>query len=168
MTIHLNRADLAAHMGVTTVTIDNWRKAGMPVVTRGSRGIEWAFDLPAVIKWYTDEKVKQAMGDAPDDLQEIEKRTASAKMQRAELELGKARGEVAPIREFERAQAKAFAQIRANVMNVPQRVVIQLLGETDEAKFKDVLRKELTLALVAAAEAELTLADDDGAEDADE
>ncbi|WP_290872047.1 terminase small subunit [Aquabacterium sp.] len=168
MTINLNRADLATHMGVTPVTIDNWRKAGMPVVQRGSRGVEWVFDLPAVIKWYTEEKVKQAMGDAPTDLTEIEKRTASAKMQKAELELAKARGDVAPIREFERAQAKAFAQVRANVMNVPQRVVIQLLGETDEAKFKQTLRAELVLALQAAAEAELTLADEDEAVEEEE
>lgn len=168
MTIRLNRADLAAHMGVSTVTIDTWRKEGMPVVTRGSRGIEWAFDLVAVIKWWGDKKVQQAVGDTPTDIVEIEKRTASAKMQKAELELAKARGEVAPIREFERAQAKAFAQVRANVMNVPQRVVIQLLGETNETTFKDVLRKELTQALVAAAEADLTLEDDDAVDDADE
>lgn len=161
MTIHLNRADLAAHMGVTTVTIDNWRKAGMPVVQRGSRGIEWVFDLPAVIKWWGQQKVEQAMGDAPTDLAEIEKRTASAKMQKAELELAKARGDVAPIRDFERAQAKVFAEIRANVLNVTQRVVIQLLGETNEAAFKEKLRNELVMALQAAANAELTLEDDE-------
>jgi hypothetical protein len=50
-------------------------------------------------------------------------------------------------------------------MNVPQRVVIQLLGETNETRFKEVLRAELTLALQAAAEADLTLADEDDAEE---
>jgi phage terminase Nu1 subunit (DNA packaging protein) len=162
MTIKLNRSDLAQHMGVTTVTIDTWRKNGMPVLQAGSRGVEWSFDLTAVIKWHVLQKVKEAAGDAPDDLAQIEKRTASAKMQRAELELAKARGEVAPIRDFERAQEKAFAEIRSNVMNVPQRVVIQLLGETNEAVFKKKLKAELTLALQAAAEADLTLEAPDG------
>jgi phage terminase Nu1 subunit (DNA packaging protein) len=86
----------------------------------------------------------------------------------AELELAKKKGEVAPVRDFERAQAKVFAQIRANVMNVPQRCVIQLLGETDETIFKDKLRKELTLALQAAAEADLTLEDEDEDAEGDE
>lgn len=157
MTIKLNRADLAAHMGVSLVTIDVWRKEGMPVLERGGPGKQWAFDLPAVIRWWGDRKATQAVGEAPTDLNEIEKRTASAKMQKAELELAKARGDVAPIRDFERAQAKAFAEIRSNVMNVPQRVVIQLLGETNEAVFKKKLKAELVLALQAAADADLTL-----------
>ena len=160
MAIKLNRSELAQHMGVTTVTIDTWRKNGMPVLQAGSRGVEWSFDLTAVIKWHVSQKVKEAAGDAPDDLAQIEKRTASAKMQSAELALAKAKGEVAPIRDFERAQAKVFAEIRSNVLNVTQRVVIQLLGETDEATFKSKLRAELVLALQAAADAELTLADD--------
>lgn len=157
MTIRLNRAELAHHMGVSTVTIDTWRKDGMPVLQAGSRGIEWAFDLTAVIKWYADKKVREAEGKAPDDLAQIEKRTASVKMQRIELQLAKERKEVAPIADFERAMAAAFAEIRTNIMNVPQRVVIQLLGETDEATFKKKLKAELTLALQAAAEADITL-----------
>lgn len=161
MGVKLNRADLAAHMGVTTVTIDNWRRDGMPVLVKGSRGVEWQFDLAEVIKWRLDKARAEAAGDAPDDLAQIEKRTAQAKMLTAELELAKKRGEVAPIRDFERAQAKVFAQIRANVMNVPQRCVIQLLGETDEATFKEKLRKELTLALQAAADADVTLEDEE-------
>lgn len=160
MGVKLNRAELAKHMGVSVVTIDAWRDDGMPVDVRGDRGVAWQFDLAEVIKWRIDRAKDAAQSDAPDDLQQIEKRTAAAKMLKAELELAQARGDVAPIREFERAQAKAFAEVRANVMNVPQRVVIQLLGETNETRFKQVLRDELTLALQAAAEAELTLADE--------
>lgn len=157
MAIHLNRADLAAHMGVSLVTVDTWRKEGMPVFERGGPGKQWVFDLPAIVKWYGERKANQAAGEAPTDLTDIEKRTATAKMLKAELELAKARSEVAPIRDFERAQSAVFAEIRSNVMNVPQRVVIQLLGETNEQQFKAVLRTELTLALKAAADAQLTL-----------
>jgi phage terminase Nu1 subunit (DNA packaging protein) len=160
MGVKLNRAGLAEHLGVSLPTIDRWGKEGMPVVQRGSRGVEWVFDLAEVIRWRVDRAARDAADDAPDGLDEIEKRTAAAKMLKAELELAQARGDVAPIREFERAQAKAFAEVRANVMNVAQRVVIQLLGETNETRFKEVLRGELTLALQAAAEADLTLADD--------
>lgn len=164
MGIKLNRAGLAEHLAVSLPTIDRWVKDGMPVVQRGSRGVEWSFDLAEVIRWRIERAKEDAAGDAPDDLAEIERRTAQAKMQMAELELAKKRGEVAPIADFERAQAKAFAEIRANVMNVERRAVIQLLGETDEAKFRAALRKELALALQAAAEADLTLEDEDADE----
>lgn len=165
MTITVNRTDLAASFGVSLVTIDTWRKEGMPFVERGGSGKQWSYDLAACIKWFGERKAQQAAGDAPTGTEEIEKRTATAKMLKAELELAKARREVAPIRDFERAQARAFAEIRTNVMNVGQRVVVQLLGETDEATFKRKLKAELTLALQAAANADLTLADD-GDEDA--
>jgi phage terminase Nu1 subunit (DNA packaging protein) len=165
MGIQLNRADLAAHMGVSLPTIDTWRREGMPVVRVGSKGVQWAFDLAEVIKWWGDRRAAAAAGDAPKDLDEIERRTAQAKMEMAELDLAKKRGEVAAIRDFERAQAKAFAEIRTRVMNVPQRVVLQLIGCTDETEFKTKLRAELTLALQAAAEADLTLADEENDEE---
>lgn len=158
MGVKLNRSGLAEHMGVSLPTIDRWAKDGMPVVTKGGRGIEWVFDLGDVIRWYAQRQA-EAAGGAVDDLAEIEKRTARAKMETAELALAEARKLVAPIREFERAQAAVFAEIRTNVMNVPQRVVVQLLGCTDEVEFKQKLRAELTLALEAAANADLTLDD---------
>lgn len=167
MSVHLNRSDIARHMGVSLPTIDRWVKEGMPVVERGGRGVQWLFDLPDVIRWWGDRRAKDAAGDVPDDLAEIEKRTAKAKMLQAELALARDRGEVAPIRDFERAQAKVFAEIRANVMNVAQRVVVQLLGESNEAVFKQKLKAELALALQAAADADLTL-EDDGESDADD
>lgn len=166
MGVKLNRAGLAEHMGISLPTVDRWVKEGMPVMQRGARGVEWAFDLAEVIRWWGDRKAEAAAGKI-DDVAEIEKRTARAKMEQAELALAKDRNLVAPIRDFERAQAAVFAAIRANVMNVPQRVVIQLLGESNEAVFKQKLRAELTLALETAAKADLVLADDDEETEAD-
>ncbi|QPB08614.1 terminase small subunit [Burkholderia phage Mica] len=139
----------------------------MPVMQRGARGIEWSFDLADVISWYARRQA-EAAGGAVDDIKEIEKRTARAKMEQAELALAEAKGLVAPIKEFERAQAAMMAAIRQNVMNVPQRAVLQLLGETDEATFKRKLRAELVLALEQAAAAELAPPDDEQDEDGDD
>lgn len=82
-------------------------------------------------------------------------REQKAKTELTELELAERKGEVALIAEFERAQAMVFAAIRANIMNVPQRAVLQLLGETDERAFKEKLKAELVLALETSAEEEL-------------
>lgn len=161
----VTRTGLAEVFGVSMPTVDSWVRAGCPVVKRGSRGVEWQFDTAAVIKWREQKAAADAIGETPADEAELRRREQRAKTERAELELAKARADVAPIREFERAQAAVFAEIRSNVMNVPQRVVVQLLGETDEIVFKQKLRAELALALEAAAEADLVLTDEEETDD---
>lgn len=164
MATRFNRAETAAHMGVSVTTLDRYVREGCPVVQRGSRGVEWAFDLPDVVRWYGNKRAAETASDAPTDIEAVELRTAQAEMSIKELALAKARGEVASIREFELVQSKAMASIQARVMNVPQRVVMQLLGETDETKFKDVLANELREALESAADDDISLEDDsDGA-----
>jgi phage terminase Nu1 subunit (DNA packaging protein) len=162
----VNRQELSQAMGISLPTVDRWIRDGCPVKQRGAKGVAWEFLLPDVVAWWGNRQ-REAAGGAVDDIKEIDKRTARAKMEQAELALAKERGLVAPVREFERAQAAMFAAIRTNIMNVPQRVVVQLLGETDEATFKQKLRAELTLALDTSANAELAL-DDDENEDGDD
>lgn len=165
----VTRAGLAEIFGVSLPTVDLWRNAGCPYVKRGGRGVEWQFATADVAAWLRDRAIKDATGDDGEKTKtdEIERRTKLAKMRQAELDLATALKEVAPIRDFERAQAAAFAQVRANVMNVTQRVVVQLLGETDETIFKAKLNAELKLALQAAAEADLVMAEEpeDGQDD---
>jgi phage terminase Nu1 subunit (DNA packaging protein) len=165
----VTRAGLAEIFGVSLPTVDLWRNAGCPYVKRGGRGIEWQFATADVAGWLRDRAIKDATGDTKTDEAEIDRRTKMAKMRAAELELAKALKEVAPIQDFERAQAAAFAEIRSNVINVTQRVVVQLLGETDETTFKAKLNAELKLALQAAADADLVVAEDpeDGQDDDD-
>ncbi|AWM87364.1 terminase small subunit [Microvirga sp. 17 mud 1-3] len=161
----VTRSGLAEVFGVALPTVDGWVRNGVPVVTRGGRGRQWAFDTADVAAWLRDKAVAEATGDTQADEAELKRRKLQAETTKAELELAKARGDVAPVREFERAQAAAFAQIRANIMNVPQRVVVQLLGETDETQFKTKLRAELALALQESATADLVMADDEEADD---
>lgn len=161
----VNRTQLADVFGVSMPTVDAWVRAGCPVVQRGTRGVEWKFDTPTVAKWRADRAVADATGDQQQDEAEIERRTKRAKMLQAELELAKARSEVAPVRDFERAQAARYALIRANCMNIPQRAVLQLLGETDESTFKRKLSEEIVLALETAAGAALEIPAEDDTEE---
>jgi phage terminase Nu1 subunit (DNA packaging protein) len=161
MTRFANRAEAAELMGVNPTTLDRWVKEGCPVAERGSRGVEWKFDIPALVKWWGDRRAAQAAEDEPGDMMEIELRTKRAQMLKAELELAKAKGEVGAVREFELVQSKAMAAVRARVMNVPQRVVMRLLGETNETTFKARLTEELRNALESAADEDLTLDEDE-------
>lgn len=162
----VTRSGLAEVFGVALPTVDGWVRAGCPYITKGGRGKQWEFDTADVAGWLRDRAVSDATGGQVTDEAELRRRKLQAETSKAELELAKAKNEVATIRDFERAQAAVFAEIRTNVMNVPQRVVIALLGETDETIFKQKLRAELALALEAAATADLVMADDD--DEADE
>ena len=151
----VTRQALADVFGVSLPTIDAWVRKGCPFVEKGGRGQEWQFNTAQVSKWLRDRDVEEATGGIPDDFETLKCRKMLADAQLAELELAERKGEVALIAEFERAQAMVFAAIRANIMNVPQRAVLQLLGETDERAFKEKLKAELVLALETSAEEEL-------------
>lgn len=160
----VNRAELADAMGVSLPTVDRWVKEGCPIKVRPRKGVPAQFVLGEVVSWWGARERENATGGATTDEAELRRRKLAAETGTAELEFARARGEVAPVAEFEKATARLMAAIRANVMNVPARAVLQLLGETDEATFKQRLRAELTLALEQSALVEFDL--DDEGEDA--
>lgn len=163
----VNKAELCSIMGVTPPTVDGWVRNGCPIKKKGSRGVAATFNTADVMTWLRDKAREEASGTTLADEGELKRRKLAAEAEKAELELAKAKGEVAPVREFERATASLMAVIRQNVMQVPGRIVMQLIGCTDETEFKTKMRAELVLALESAAEDDLSL-DDDEELDADE
>jgi len=160
----VNRAGLAAAMGVSETTVDRWVKEGCPIKTRGGRGRSHEFNVPDVVNWWGARERENAAGRDTSDEKELRRRALIASTGEAELRFARLKNEVADIAEFERAQAKFAAAVRANVLNVPARAVLQLLGETDETAFKRKLRAELVLALEQSAQADIDLDDDDDTE----
>lgn len=161
----LNRAEAAEFFGVALTTVDQWMRHGCPVERAAKRGESHKFNSADLARWLREQAVEQATGQTTADEAELKRRKLQAETGKSELEFAKARGEVAPVYEFERAQAKMMAVIRTNIMNVPARAVLQLLGERDETVFKTTLRAELILALEQSAAAEFELDDDDVVED---
>ena len=157
----VTRQGVADIFGVSLPTVDSWIRSGCPFLRKGGRGQEWQFNTSHVSKWLQDRAVDEVTGDIPDDIEALKIRKAKAETELAELELAEKRGEVALISEFERAQAMAYGTIRTNILNVPQRAVLQLLGETDERVFKEKLKAELILALETSAESDLDDEDDE-------
>jgi len=160
----VTRTGLAEVFGVAMPTIDSWVRAGCPFVQKGGRGVEWQFDTAAVARWREQKAVADATGDTIVEEAELKRRKLQAETTKAELELAKARGEVAPIREFERTMAAMMAAIRQNMRNVVPRAELQLLGETDSAAFKKKLLAEIDLALTQSANAEPDIEDDEEAD----
>ena len=163
----VNRSALADFCGVSMPTVDDWVRRGCPVVERGGRGREWKFNTADVLTWRMQCVAEEAAGKKPASMDDLRRRTLAATTEMAELDLAKAKGVVALVDEFERVQAGRFALIRSNLLNVPARAAVELLGETDESRFKRVLRSEISDALDRAAREAVVLDEDDDAGDGD-
>lgn len=152
--------ELAKILGVSTRSIREWANNGCPIEKRGRKGdgVGHQFKTSDVINWLKDRAASEAVGNNPDaqSAEDAKRRKLVADATLAELELAKAKGLIAPLDQIERVMANAFAEVKVNMRNIPHRVVMQLLGETDEVRFKEVLTSEIDQALTALAELELT------------
>lgn len=156
----VSKTELAEFYGVSATTIEHWIRVGCPFITRGGKGLAWSFSTADVYNWRLDRMREEMTGKGGADEAELKRRLALAKTETAELELAKARAEVAPVDQYAKAWIKAFAEIRANMRNIPGRVVTQLIGETDETRFKSVLLAEIDQALEGCASIDLISEED--------
>jgi phage terminase Nu1 subunit (DNA packaging protein) len=144
-TTTVNDSTLAALLGISTRRIRQLVESGD--LTRTGRN---EFQLGAAIR----ELLDHASGDGANGALMRERvRATKAAADLREIEVAKARGEVARVQDFERVQAHTAMLVRTNMLNIPSRAVLRLMGETDETRFKRALREEIVAALHAAYEA---------------
>lgn len=163
----LTLAEIADFFGVSIPTVSGWVRNGCPYITKGDKGRAWEFDSAAVATWIKDKAVTDATGESQASDKELDRRKRLAATELAELELAKAKGELAPLDQVERMVAKAFAEVRAGMRNIPQRTVSMLIGETDERLFKTKMMAEIDEVLKSLDSASLLDGYDDEA-DSDE
>lgn len=157
----VNRSGLSEVFGVSLPTIDEWVRRGCPVVERGGRGRQWQFNTARVRSWREEVVREEATGVQVVPADELKRRKLEAETEMAELDLERARDLVAPIEQIERAMAKAFGEVRANMRNVlPSRLARRLVGETSETRIKAAVLEEVDLALEALADDTLINEDD--------
>ncbi|APG47305.1 terminase small subunit [Phaeobacter inhibens] len=166
---NVNRTELAEINGVSMPTVDDWVSRGCPVIQHGARGRAWIFNTADVRSWRDDDIRAQTSHTGNASKSELLLRKLAAETEQAELDLAKAKEQVVPVEQYERALTKAFGEVRAGLRNVlPQRAARRLMGESDETRFKDVLREEVDHVLEALAdrdlveESDIALADDEG------
>lgn len=136
-------ADLSQLTGLSSRRIRQLVESGR--LTRAGRN---RYQLAEVFMALVEE---MSGGDKASELTAERVRKLRAEATLAELELAKQRGEVAPIEEFQSVWANRFTIIRANMLQLPQRVVTMLIGETSERRFKQVMTEEIKQILTAAA-----------------
>ncbi|MBZ6381122.1 terminase small subunit [Sphingomonas sanguinis] len=148
MALEVSDADLAALFGVTPRHVRGLAQDGkFAKIGRNS------YHLGDALRGFLESK--KTSDSAAKRLIEERARKLSADADLAELNLAKAKAEVAPIAEFERVQGQLYSLVQANMLNVPSRVSMQIVGSTDEAHIKAVLRDEIISALKQAADAKI-------------
>ncbi len=152
----VNRVGLSEIFGVAMPTVDQWVRHRCPVVQRGGRGREWTFDTAVVARWLRDKAAEEAAGEAVTDVEEWKRRKVAAEAQREELRLAAEKKLVAPLEQMERNLARLFAEVRANLRNLPSRTASLLVGETDERRYKQVLLREIDQVLEGLASLDLS------------
>lgn len=152
----LNTSELADHYGKHRQTIMAWVRQGMPYLKKGGRGKEWVFDSTAVAEWREEQAIINATGGGDFvDEDELKRRKLAAETAKAELDLAKAKSEVAVVEDIQKGLARVFAEVKANMRNIPGRVAGRLIGEEDETRIKKVLISEIDQALEALASSSL-------------
>lgn len=146
----LDRTQLADFLGCSLPSIDQRVRRGMPYRTRGARGRQWEFDSADVVLWEKDAAVKNAIGDVDKaDEVELKRRKLAAETTIVEIEAARSRGQVADLKEVERAWSGLFAAFQSRMMQIPARVAASLVGESSETTIKEVLLDEIREALTA-------------------
>lgn len=124
------------------------------VIPKAERGrYELAPAVQGYIRYLQDRSHRGS--DSPIDYHVEKARLTKAQADTAEIELAKARADVASVAQIERNLSGLFAEVRSNLRNVPDRVVSALIGMTDEREFKTILLREIDLVLTALAESDV-------------
>ena len=169
----VNRAELAEVFGISLPTVDTWVRIGCPFDQRATAGKGWIFDTADIARWREGRAAEEASGEELQDESALRRRKLKAETMTAELELAQKQALVAPLDQVERALTRVFAEVQSNLRGrLVVRLVTQLIGETDERKFKAVALAEIDTVLESLADldvmAEEAEADSDAVEVADD
>ncbi len=149
----MTAVEVAELLDVTEKTIRNWMNAnGLPFKQSSGKGrtIDWS----EALRWYIDYRHEEGGRGrksatlAPTEAQEETYDQSLARKTRAEadlkeLQLAKARGEVAAISDVERVLAASNQSIQTQMLAVPSRVAPQILGLEDHGRAVAILESEM-------------------------
>ncbi len=150
----MNKTELCAALGKSQNTIDRWVTLGCPVAERSTgRGQGWKFDSAAVVDWFVRWKIDQQQGNAVTaDMEELRRRKLQAETTLIEAELREKLRRLAPVAHMRAAMNIFAAMTRERMRQLPSRIAPQLIGETDERRFKQIMGDEIDQALTDAAQ----------------
>lgn len=163
----VSRAELADIFGVTPPTVDKWVSQGCHVAKEGGRGRAYEFNTASVREWRDQLIRDDAKSTASASEAELLRRQLAAQTELAELKLAEAKKLVAPVDQMRKAISLANAAVRQQMRNIADRVPRMIVGETDEARIKRVLKAEIDQALTSLATSSVVTESDIEVDDSD-
>lgn len=140
----IDRAALAAALGLSVERVHQLVKLGMPQAARGR------YAPAACTAWYiaylqrlVSRRASVSEEGEADDLEKEQIRLTAAKADAAELDLARARGEVISISDHVLILGDLVAQTRARFLAVPARVAPRILGLPDRLAVEKTLASEV-------------------------
>ncbi len=147
----VNTEELAQLYDISTAQIYKWVKDGCPVKDKATAAKgSHKFDTKKVSTWREKRAVSQATKNFDDELltkEEAQRRKVAAEAGLAELELAQKKGLVVDLAELERDLSNRFAELRASLRKIPERVVLRVVGQTDETTIKSIVLTEVDTVL---------------------
>jgi phage terminase Nu1 subunit (DNA packaging protein) len=131
----LNQTEVSDAFGVTSTTVQNWRKAGMPARKVGK---QLEFDLPECIAWYLD--FKRPEPETPTDNTDWDafyRKEKALMMQQKRL---RDSGELVTVAESERLMVARLVKISEQLKNIPLNWGPYLIGLDDTKATQDKLQ----------------------------
>jgi phage terminase Nu1 subunit (DNA packaging protein) len=134
------------------------------VIPKAERG---RYELAPAVQGYVRFLQERSLrsDSSPIDYHMEKARLTKAQADSAEIEAAKARQDMASVKQIEKNLAGLFAEVSTNIRNIPDRVVSSLIGMTDEREFKNILAREIDLALDALAESDVLIEASEEAEE---
>lgn len=152
----VSTAELSNFLGIHRRTIQEWVSSGCPVAHRAKLGDRGGHQFVPrdVMNWLKERAVYEATGGNDPELmsaEEAKRRKLTAEAGLQEIELAKKKATVVDIEEMYRAKAEENAELRTNMRNIPSRVAMQCVGET-EKEIHRIILEEIDIALRALAD----------------
>lgn len=144
----VNRTTLSIILGKNFTTIDNWIRQGMPYIEKGSKGVDWLFDTTQVIAWRESKLREENTSLERIEIDEAKRRKLVAEASLLELELKTKQRQVILLQEVEEGITHAYLTIKQRLRTIPERIISELINETDETAAREILLNEIDDALL--------------------
>lgn len=127
MTKEINKNEVSLLLNVSEQTIMNWiQRKGLPYKTAGGKGIPWVFSEEDVLVWYSNLNQKESASQESFDEARTRKMVAEATL--AEINVEKEKGRLVEVDAVADIVADEYANVRANLLNLPQKMAPTLMG----------------------------------------
>lgn len=149
----LTPKDTADRLGVSTRTLLNFEKRGLPVAGEGAAK---RYPWPAAREWFNEYLQDQAAPDGS-ELEEARVRKWTAEARKSEYELARVEGSMVTVGDMERLLEDVLQRLRGKLLSLPAKLAPRMVNLDSYAQALPILEAE-----VAEIMAELSL---DKAED---